>query len=86
MGGHTFVKSWPDDFRYAAGDVVLRFSNQPSGTLLLHSMILAEHSGVFRAMFSGRWAKPVTAAAGAKSVNYFEADLLLDCEEGVTYL
>ena len=66
--------------------MVLRFSNQPSGTLLLHSRILAEHSGVFRAMFSGRWAKPLTAADGAISVNYFEADLLLDCEDGVTYL
>jgi hypothetical protein len=37
-------------------------------------------------MFSERWKKSLTAADGANSVNYVEADLLLDCEDGVTYL
>jgi hypothetical protein len=86
MGGQTLVKSWPDDFRYADGDVVLRFSNQPSGILLLHGRVLSQHSEVFKAMFSTTEAKPLSAAEGATPINLFEADLLLDFEDGVTYL
>lgn len=86
MGGYIFVKSWPDDFCYGDSDVVLRFSNQPSGTLLLFSKTLRQHSRFFTAMFSTRWIRPLTAAGGADVINHFEADMLLDCEEGVTYL
>jgi hypothetical protein len=88
MGDATFVKSWPDKFRYAGGDVVLRFSHHPSGVLLLHSKILRDRSSVFEAMFSKSWKQSLitTSGNGAQSMTYFEVDLLLDCEEGFTYL
>ena len=85
MGRCTFVKSWPDKFRCADGDVVLWFSNYSSGILLLHSKVLGEHSKVFRAMFSTVWTRSLPAIYNGQS-RYFQADLLVDCEEGVTYL
>lgn len=85
MVGYTFIKSWSDDFRYADGDVVLRFSNYRSGILLLHSKVLGEHSKVFKAMFSTKWTRPLPTTHNVES-HHFEADLLLDCDEGFTYL
>jgi hypothetical protein len=86
MDGYTFVKSWPDNFRYSNDDVVLRFSSHPTGVLLLHTQVLNAQSKMFKAMFSSQWGKASTTAHGSRKIKCFEVDLVLDCEDGFTYL
>jgi hypothetical protein len=76
------VKAWPDNFQYDGGDVLIRFSNHPSGILLLHSKVLRKHSLYFEAMLSTRW----TQCDPDKGVKIVEVDLVFDQNEGSTYL
>ena len=44
------IESWPNDFRYAGGDVLVKFNHSISGTLLLHREVLGRSPVLGRAL------------------------------------
>ena len=82
MSNHSFVQIWPDCLQHEGGDVILRFSQHRSGTLVLHSDILSRLSPYFAALFSKRkgWLEPkktVQCEDGSSKLVY-ELDLVFD--------
>ena len=81
------VEQWPDNLRFDGGDVLVRFSDDTSQHLLLHRNVLAAQSPVFDAMLSRRWHEPKLFVDGqGKEKAVWLLDLVLDREEGITYL
>ena len=55
MSSHKLLEHTAQGFLFEGGDVIIRSSNRPSGTFLVHKDVLSRKSPYLSALLSGRW-------------------------------
>lgn len=88
MASHAIIQTGRDSFVHRDGNVIIRTSDQPSGTFLIRQDVLAARSLCFASFFSPIWGAQRGQATTGEGVGLqvYELDLYFDHETGFALL